>query len=168
MTASHPGSARGARDHSRKIRSRADALAWRRALSGRLAFTNGVFDVLHRGHVALLQAARAEADALLVGLNSDDSTRRLKGPGRPVVPAADRAFVLAALEPVDCVVVFEEDTPLELIRMLEPDVLVKGADYGPEAIVGADVVMARGGRVVRVPLEAGVSTSAILERVRGG
>lgn len=152
-----------------KIRSLEAAAAWRaeqRGRGGRVVFTNGVFDLLHAGHVSLLEAARAEGDALVVGVNSDASARRLgKGPDRPLVPAAERARVLAALAAVDCVVVFEEDTPLALIRRLRPDVLVKGADYAPEAIVGAVEVEGWGGRVVRVPLVEGQSTTALIARL---
>jgi len=150
----------------------ADAAAqWRRRHAGPVVFTNGVFDLLHVGHVALLEAARAEGGALIVGVNSDASVRRLnKGTrgDRPVVPEHERARLVAALEPVDCVVVFDEDTPLALIRRLRPDVLVKGADYAREAIVGADEVEGWGGRVVRVPLVTGVSTTELLARLRGG
>jgi D-beta-D-heptose 7-phosphate kinase/D-beta-D-heptose 1-phosphate adenosyltransferase len=130
-------------------------------------FTNGVFDLLHVGHVALLEAARAEGDALVVAVNSDASARRLgKGPDRPLVPAGERARLVAALAAVDCVVVFDDDTPLALIRRLKPDVLVKGAGYARDAIVGADDVEGWGGRVVRVPLVAGRSTSALVDRLR--
>ena len=119
------------------------------------------------GHVELLEAARREGDALIVGVNADASVRRLgKGPERPVAAEAARARVVAGLAAVDCVVLFEEDTPLELIRVLGPDVLVKGADYSQDRIVGADIVEARGGRVVRVPLVTGFSTSALVERLR--
>lgn len=125
--------------------------------------------MLHRGHVAYLAAARREGDVLIVGLNSDDSVRRLgKGPERPLNSEADRAFVLAALECVDAVVVFGEDTPIELIRELQPDVLAKGADYALEAIVGAAEVIARGGRVVRVALEEGYSTTNLLRKAKRG
>ena len=133
-------------------------------------FTNGVFDLLHVGHVSLLEAARREGTALVVGVNSDASVRRLaKGEGsdRPVVPGPERARLLAALACVDCVVLFDEDTPLSLIERLQPDVLVKGADYAPDAIVGGKEVEGWGGRVVRVPLVAGVSTTALLARLRG-
>ncbi|HVO34644.1 MAG TPA: D-glycero-beta-D-manno-heptose 1-phosphate adenylyltransferase [Gemmatimonadales bacterium] len=160
--------ARGPADPSQKLLSREAAVAWRRGAGGSVVFTNGIFDVLHRGHVALLVAARAEGDRLVVGLNTDASARRLKGPERPVNSAADRAFVLGGLECVDAVVLFDEDTPAELIAALQPDVLVKGADYGPGQIVGAEVVEARGGRVVRVPLEPGYSTTGLIARVRGG
>jgi D-beta-D-heptose 7-phosphate kinase/D-beta-D-heptose 1-phosphate adenosyltransferase len=155
-------------DSSTKVMSRHDAAAWREAHEGIVVFTNGVFDLLHPGHIALLEAARSEGDALVVGLNSDASARRLgKGPGRPFVPALSRARVLAAVGAVDCVVIFDEDTPLELIQALEPDVLVKGSDYTLENTVGADIVAARGGRVKHVTLQAGFSTTAIVERLRG-
>jgi rfaE bifunctional protein nucleotidyltransferase chain/domain len=148
---------------------RGAAVLWRDALSGPVVFTNGVFDLLHRGHVALLAAARAEGDALVVGVNSDASARRLgKGGDRPVNRDGDRAYVLASLEVVDAVVLFDEDTPVELIAALRPDVLVKGADYAPEAIVGADIVTSRGGKVVRVPLVEGFSTTGLLQQVRRG
>jgi rfaE bifunctional protein nucleotidyltransferase chain/domain len=127
-----------------------------------------VFDLLHTGHVALLEAARAEGDALVVGVNSDASARRLgKGPDRPIVAEAERARMLAALAAVDCVVLFDEDTPLALIQLLRPDVLVKGADYARDAIVGAKEVEGWGGRVVRVPLVRDKSTTKLLERLRG-
>jgi len=133
-----------------------------------VVFTNGVFDLLHTGHVALLEAARAEGDALVVGVNSDASARRLgKGPDRPVVGEAERARMLAALAAVDCVVLFDEDTPLALIQLLRPDVLVKGADYARDAIVGAKEVEGWGGRVVRVPLVQDKSTTKLLARLRG-
>jgi rfaE bifunctional protein nucleotidyltransferase chain/domain len=127
-----------------------------------------VFDLLHTGHVALLEAARAEGDALVVGVNSDASARRLgKGPDRPIVAEAERARMLAALAAVDCVVLFDQDTPLALIQLLRPDVLVKGADYARDAIVGATEVEGWGGRVVRVPLVKDKSTTKLLERLRG-
>jgi len=150
-----------------KIRTPADADRWRRRQQGRVVFTNGVFDLLHVGHVTLLEAARREGDALAVGVNSDASVRRLaKGADRPLVPEGDRARLLAALACVDCVVLFDEDTPLALIERLRPDVLVKGADYARDAIVGADQVEGWGGRVVRVPLASGYSTTRLLERLR--
>lgn len=143
------------------------ARAWRDSLSPRtLAFTNGVFDLIHPGHVDVLRAARKAGDALLVAINSDASVRRLKGSSRPVRPEADRAYVLAALAMVDAVVVFEQDTPLELIRALLPDVLVKGGDYAESTIVGAEDVRARGGKVKVVPLTPGQSTTAIVEKLR--
>ncbi len=150
-----------------KVRASAAASRWRRSVAGTLVFTNGVFDLLHPGHVELLEAARREGEALVVGVNSDASVRRLgKGEARPVAAEHARARVLAGLAAVDCVVLFDEETPLALIEALEPDVLVKGADYSRENIVGADWVEARGGRVVRVPLLAGYSTSALVERLR--
>jgi rfaE bifunctional protein nucleotidyltransferase chain/domain len=130
-------------------------------------FTNGVFDLVHAGHVELLEAARREGSALVVGLNSDTSVRRLgKGSDRPVTGESARARVLAGFAAVDCVVLFDDETPLELIRRLAPDVLVKGADYSREQIVGGDWVESHGGRVVRVPLVRGFSTSSIVERLR--
>jgi rfaE bifunctional protein nucleotidyltransferase chain/domain len=147
-----------------------EILAWCRQLrqgGSRIAFTNGCFDLLHAGHAALLVEARAAADALVVGLNGDASVRRLKGPERPLVPAAERAELLEALEPVDRVVVFDDDTPHELILALRPDVLVKGADWAEDRIVGAREVSEWGGEVRRVALRAGTSTSTIIERVRG-
>jgi D-beta-D-heptose 7-phosphate kinase/D-beta-D-heptose 1-phosphate adenosyltransferase len=132
-----------------------------------VVFTNGVFDLLHVGHVALLEAARREGSVLVVGVNSDASVRRLqKGGDRPLVPGVERARLLAALAAVDCVVLFDEETPLALIERLRPDVLVKGADYARDAIVGADQVEGWGGRVVRVPLVEGVSTTKLLARLR--
>lgn len=125
--------------------------------------------MLHAGHVALLEAARGEGDVLIVGVNSDASVRRLgKGADRPVVGAAERMRLVAALAAVDCVVPFDEDTPLELIRRLRPTVLVKGADYAPDAIVGASDVQSWGGRVVRVPLVPGTSTTNLLAKLRRG
>jgi len=132
----------------------------------RIGFTNGCFDLLHRGHIRLLAEARAACDRLVVGLNSDASTRRLKGDGRPINPAEGRAEVLAALEAVDLVVVFEEDTPLELIKRVRPAVLVKGADYTREGVIGHEVVEAYGGDVVLVDLVPGHSTTAMVERAR--
>jgi D-beta-D-heptose 7-phosphate kinase/D-beta-D-heptose 1-phosphate adenosyltransferase len=134
----------------------------------RIAFTNGCFDLLHPGHVSLLHQARASADRLVVGLNSDLSVRRLKGPGRPVQGEAARAAVLASLRAVDAVVIFAEDTPLDLIRSLEPDVLVKGADYSMDTVVGADLVRARGGRVVLAELLPAHSTTSTIERIAAG
>lgn len=142
------------------------ALAPRRAAGARVVFTNGCFDLLHPGHLALLEAARSHGDLLVVALNSDASVRRLKGAGRPVTPEGERAEALLALEAVDRVVLYDEPTPLEVIRAVAPDVLVKGADWAPEAIVGREEVEAAGGRVVRVEIVPGRSTSAILESVR--
>ncbi|MFI5245003.1 MAG: adenylyltransferase/cytidyltransferase family protein [Gemmatimonadales bacterium] len=145
-----------------------EARAWRRRMRGAVVFTNGVFDLLHPGHLDVLLGARAEGSHLVVGLNSDASVRRLgKGPERPVHAEADRALMLAALEMVDAVVVFEQDTPLELVRALEPDVIVKGGDYEPASVVGAADVTARGGRVVIVPVTPGHSTTSTIEKLRG-
>jgi rfaE bifunctional protein nucleotidyltransferase chain/domain len=131
-----------------------------------VVFTNGVFDLLHPGHVRYLETARSLGDALIVGLNGDESVRRNKGPGRPITPQEERAELLLALASVDAVVIFDEDTPAEIIAALRPAVLVKGADWAADRIVGRDTVEAGNGRVVRVPLEEGHSTSAIVERVR--
>ncbi len=131
-----------------------------------IVFTNGVFDLLHPGHVRYLQRARALGNALIVGVNSDRSVRTIKGPSRPVVPEDERAEVLAALACVDAVVVFDGDTPHDLIATLQPDVLVKGADWADDAIVGRDIVEARGGKVIRMPIEPGYGTSAIIGRIR--
>jgi D-beta-D-heptose 7-phosphate kinase/D-beta-D-heptose 1-phosphate adenosyltransferase len=130
-------------------------------------FTNGCFDLLHRGHASLLARARTLGDRLVVGVNSDESVRHLKGSGRPYMPVEDRAYLLASLRCVDAVTVFDEDTPLALIRALQPDVLVKGGDYRPEEIVGADEVHAVGGRVCTLPLEEGLSSSDLVRRLRG-
>jgi D-beta-D-heptose 7-phosphate kinase/D-beta-D-heptose 1-phosphate adenosyltransferase len=153
-----------------KVMSREDVLhRFGGPRRGRIVFTNGVFDILHRGHVEYLFAARALGDALVVGLNTDDSVRRLaKAPGRPVNPQDDRAMVLAALGCVDAVTMFDEDTPHAIITALMPDVLVKGGDYTVDTIVGAPEVMAAGGRVEVIPLTPGRSTTSILERARGG
>jgi rfaE bifunctional protein nucleotidyltransferase chain/domain len=132
----------------------------------RVVLTNGCFDLLHVGHVALLEAARAEGDVLVVALNSDTSVRGLKGDGRPLIPQEERAEVLLALEPVDRVVVYTEPTPLEVIRELLPDVLVKGADWAADAIVGRAEVEAAGGRVVRVGVLGGRSTSTLIDHIR--
>ncbi len=138
---------------------------WRRQ-GRRIGFTNGCFDLLHRGHIRLLVQARAACDVLVVGLNSDASTRRLKGDGRPINPAESRAEVLAALEAVDLVVVFDQDTPLELIELVRPNVLVKGADYKREEVVGRTLVEAAGGQVILVELVPGHSTTAIVNRAQ--
>ena len=143
------------------------ALTWRASVRGRLVFTNGVFDLLHPGHVDVLLGARRHGEALVVGVNSDESVRRLKGPDRPIRSAAERCYVLAALESVDAVVVFEQDTPRELITLLRPDVLVKGGDYTEATIVGAAEVRERGGDVIVIPLTPGHSTTSTIERLRG-
>ena len=132
-----------------------------------MVFTNGVFDLLHAGHIHVLESARALGDLLIVGVNTDASVRRLnKGHERPINPEQDRARVLAALACVDCVVLFDEDTPSQLIAALQPDVLVKGGDYKPDTVVGADIVRARGGRVEIIPLLPDRSTTRLVERLR--
>jgi D-beta-D-heptose 7-phosphate kinase/D-beta-D-heptose 1-phosphate adenosyltransferase len=131
-----------------------------------VVFTNGVFDLLHPGHVRYLQHARALGDVLVVGLNTDRSVRSNKGPDRPITREDERAEVLAALACVDAVTIFDEETPHGVIADLQPDVLVKGADWAADAIVGRDIVEARGGRVVRIPIEQGHSTTSIIERIR--
>lgn len=133
-----------------------------------IAFTNGCFDLIHAGHVQYLERVKRLADVLVVGLNSDASVRRLKGAGRPLMPARDRARVLRGLRAVDYVVVFEADTPRALIRTIRPDVLAKGGDWATSTIVGADVVRRAGGRVVRVPYLAGRSTTRLIQRILKG
>jgi D-glycero-beta-D-manno-heptose 1-phosphate adenylyltransferase len=148
-------------------RDKVGALAERlRGEGRRVVFTNGVFDLLHPGHVRYLRQARLLGDALIVGVNSDRSVRSNKGDGRPITSEAERAEVLAALEIVDAVVVFDEETPHDLIAAVQPEVLVKGADWPDDGIVGRDIVEARGGVVVRVPVEPGHSTSSIIEKIR--
>jgi D-beta-D-heptose 7-phosphate kinase/D-beta-D-heptose 1-phosphate adenosyltransferase len=137
-----------------------------RACGKTIVFTNGVFDLLHVGHLRYLQQARSLGDALIVGLNSDRSVRAIKGPTRPITPEDERAEILEALACVDGVVIFDEDTPWEVISALQPDVLVKGADWAEDAIVGRDIVEARGGRVVRVAIEPGHSTTGLIDRIR--
>jgi D-glycero-beta-D-manno-heptose 1-phosphate adenylyltransferase len=152
-----------------RVLSRPDAAAWieRQQREGRVVvFTNGVFDLLHPGHVRYLEQARALGDVLVVGLNSDESVRRNKGPERPITPEAERAEILAALACVNVVVIFGEDTPKSIIEACHPDILVKGSDWPADQIVGRETVESRGGRVVRVPVEPGHSTSAIIARVR--
>lgn len=150
--------------------SRADAIAWvyrLRRRSQSIVFTNGVFDLLHPGHVRYLQEARRLGDALIVAVNSDRSSRALeKGADRPINPEAERAEVLAALACVDATVIFDEDTPHEIVAAVQPDVLVKGADWAPGTIVGADIVEARGGRVVRVAVAQGYSTTQLIIKAR--
>jgi D-beta-D-heptose 7-phosphate kinase/D-beta-D-heptose 1-phosphate adenosyltransferase len=133
---------------------------------GVVVFTNGVFDLLHSGHVRYLQAARALGDSLIVAINSDRSVRAIKGPERPLTPQAERAEILLSLACVDAVVIFDEDTPHAIISAVQPDVLVKGADWTADAIVGRDVVEGRGGRVERIPLVAGQSTSRLIAAVK--
>lgn len=145
----------------------AAALVERLRRDGRtVVFTNGVFDLLHPGHVRYLQDARREGDALVVGVNSDRSVRANKGPARPINPEEERSEVLAALACVDAVVIFDEDTPREIIERLQPDVLVKGADWAADRIVGREAVEARGGRVIRIPLAEGYSSSAIIGKIK--
>jgi rfaE bifunctional protein nucleotidyltransferase chain/domain len=134
----------------------------------RVVFTNGCFDLLHPGHIRSLEQARALGDALVVGLNSDASVRQLKGEGRPILPERERAEILAAMECVDAVVIFDDLTPREVIAQLLPDVLVKGGDWAGDQIVGREEVEAAGGRVVSVPVVPGYSTTAILEKIRQG
>lgn len=155
------------RDPASKVMSWNAVRDWRTEFWGRVVFTNGVFDLLHPGHIDLLRAARAAGDALVVGINSDDSVRRLKGETRPVRTQAERAYVLGAIEAVDVVTVFDQDTPLELVQCVLPDVIAKGGDYTEASIVGAAEVRARGGDVLVVPLTAGQSTTSIIERMRG-
>jgi D-beta-D-heptose 7-phosphate kinase/D-beta-D-heptose 1-phosphate adenosyltransferase len=154
-------------DPSRKVLPLDAAARWRRAQAGRVVFTNGVFDLLHPGHVDVIVGARRLGDALVVAINSDASVRRLKGPHRPVRNEAERAYVLAAFAAVDAVVVFGGDTPLDVVRALEPDIIVKGGDYREDTIVGAADVRARGGDVVVIPLTPGQSTTGIIEKLRG-
>jgi D-beta-D-heptose 7-phosphate kinase/D-beta-D-heptose 1-phosphate adenosyltransferase len=154
-------------DPRAKILDWTAARQWRARQPGRVAFTNGVFDLLHPGHVDVLVGARRTADALVVGVNADASVRRLKGPDRPVRSEADRCYVLAALAAVDAVVLFEQDTPLELVRHLRPDVLAKGGDYSESSIVGAVDVRGWGGDVIVIPLSPGHSTTATIRRLRG-
>lgn len=149
----------------------ADAIGWvadQRARGATVVFTNGVFDLLHPGHVRYLSEARRLGDVLIVGLNGDRSVQANKGPDRPLTPEHERAELLGALACVDAVVLFDEPTPHDLILALQPDVLVKGADWAADSIVGRDIVEARGGRVVRVPVEQGYSTSAIVRKIRAG
>jgi rfaE bifunctional protein nucleotidyltransferase chain/domain len=151
------------------VMSRAEAVRWAarlRAEGRRVVFTNGVFDILHPGHVRYLAEARAQGDALVVAVNSDRSVRAIKGPERPVNAEQERAEVLAALAAVDAVVVFDEDDPHDIISAIQPDVLVKGADWAADRIVGRDVVEARGGRVIRIAFAPGFSTTGIIERIR--
>ena len=133
----------------------------------KIVFTNGCFDILHAGHADYLNKAKSLGDILVVGINSDASVRRIKGEKRPILPQQMRAYLLDNLKPVDYVVIFEEDTPLELIKAIKPDVLVKGADWDLERIVGADFVLSYGGRVERIPFSFDISTSKVIERILG-
>ena len=155
--------------HPGVLRSRDAAAAWagaQRAAGLRIVFTNGVFDILHAGHVRYLETARGFGDVLIVAVNADASVRAIKGPSRPINPGHERAELLASLAFVDAVVIFEEETPAAIIEAIQPDVLVKGADWALDAIVGRDTVERRGGRVERVKVEQGLSTSAILAKVK--
>jgi D-beta-D-heptose 7-phosphate kinase/D-beta-D-heptose 1-phosphate adenosyltransferase len=158
---------RVSRDPTGKILSRDELLRrFARPRTARLVFTNGCFDLLHRGHAEYLNAARQLGDRLVVALNTDASVRKLKGPGRPVLPEMDRAYLMAALEAVDAVTLFPEDTPRDLIAALLPDVLVKGGDYAPDQVVGREEVEAAGGRVQLIPVVSGRSTTDLVQRIR--
>jgi D-glycero-beta-D-manno-heptose 1-phosphate adenylyltransferase len=151
------------------VLSIAEAASWvaaQRAAGRSVVFTNGVFDLVHPGHVTYLAAARAEGDALIVAVNSDRSVQANKGPSRPILPEQERAELLAALDVVDAVVIFDDETPAAIVAALQPDVLVKGADWAHDAIVGRDTVEARGGRVVRIDVVPGYSTSRIVARMQ--
>jgi rfaE bifunctional protein nucleotidyltransferase chain/domain len=153
-----------------RVESLAEVVAFARHRQARgqiVVFTNGVFDLLHPGHVRYLRAAREAGDVLIVGVNSDRSVRVNKGPDRPIIPAHERAEIVGALESVDRVVVFDDETPERIIAAVQPDVLVKGADWPLDEIVGRETVERRGGRVVRAPLAEGYSTSRIVERIKG-
>jgi len=152
-----------------RVMTKAAAVAWREELGRqgkRVVFTNGVFDILHPGHVRYLATARSHGDALIVAINSDRSVKAIKGPERPVNTEADRAEVITALACVDAAVVFDEDTPHDIISAIQPDVLVKGADWAHDKIVGRDIVEARGGVVIRVRVEEGHSTTGVINKLR--
>ena len=152
-----------------RVMTKAAAVAWREELGRqgkRVVFTNGVFDILHPGHVRYLTTARSHGDALIVAINSDRSVKAIKGPERPVNTEADRAEVITALACVDAAVVFDEDTPHDIISAIQPDVLVKGADWAHDKIVGRDIVEARGGVVIRVRVEEGHSTTGVINKLR--
>ena len=136
-----------------------------RSQGKKIIFTNGCFDILHSGHIQYLEQAKALGDILFLGLNSDDSVRRIKGSPRPIVSEEERAFVVAGLQSVDFVVIFEQDTPYELIRLLKPDILVKGGDWNPEDIVGSDIVQGYGGRVLSLPYLEGISTTELFFKI---
>ncbi len=140
-------------------------LAAFRELGWRIVFTNGCFDLMHAGHAQYLEAAKGLGDILIVGINSDASVRRIKGDKRPIVSQENRAYMVGALTSVDYVVIFEEDTPLELIKWVKPDILVKGGDWAEDEIVGADFVKQNGGRVCTIPLREGLSTTKIIEKI---
>jgi D-beta-D-heptose 7-phosphate kinase/D-beta-D-heptose 1-phosphate adenosyltransferase len=151
------------------LMSRPEAAAWAsrlRAEGKTVVFTNGVFDLLHPGHVRYLADARAQGDRLIVAVNSDRSVRAIKGPARPITAEQERAEILSALAVVDAVVIFDEDDPHAIISEVQPNVLVKGADWAADRIVGRDVVEARGGRVVRIPFAPGFSTTSMIDKIR--
>ena len=147
---------------------REQLLAWRKSLrdeNKKLVFTNGVFDILHHGHVSYLKEARNLGDVLIIGLNADASVKRLKGEKRPLQNESDRAHILAALRPADCIVIFDDDTPLSVIEFVVPDILVKGADWNVENVVGREIVEKNGGKVLTIPFIEGRSTTGVVERV---
>ena len=140
---------------------------WRDMFNKKIVFTNGCFDILHKGHVDYLSAARSLGDILVVGVNSDDSVKRLgKSPERPINNESSRAYLIASLQVVDSVIVFNEDTPYELIKAVQPNILVKGGDWKPENIVGADIVKARGGQVLSIELTEGFSTTSLIQKIK--
>ncbi|MFC2172725.1 D-glycero-beta-D-manno-heptose 1-phosphate adenylyltransferase [Acidobacteriota bacterium] len=154
-----------------EVLSRSEAAETAEALKQKgqmIVFTNGCFDIIHAGHVRMLEDAKKLGDVLFVGLNSDASVKRIKDPSRPVFPEDERAEVLSALSPVDYVVIFEEDTPFEIISEVRPQILTKGGDWDADKIVGRDIVEASGGKVVRIPYREGLSTSAIIEKIKTG
>ncbi len=136
-------------------------------IEGKIVFTNGCFDLLHPGHVMLLERAKSHGDFLIVGINTDESVRRLKGESRPVNDLSTRTIMVAALESVDMVIPFDEDTPYELVKMIEPDIIVKGGDYSPEEVVGSDIVISKGGEVIIIDILEGYSTTNILKKLKG-
>ncbi len=155
------------REIESRIIDRGDLSRFRREHgSAKIVFTNGCFDILHRGHATLLAEARKSGDLLVVGLNSDRSARKLKGPARPLLVQEDRAYMLLQLRSVDYVTIFDEETPIETIEGLEPDILVKGAEYGPGEIVGEEFVESRGGRVLRIEMVGRYSTSGIIDKIK--
>ncbi len=156
------------REKIRKLDELLSIIEYLRSRGRKIVFTNGCFDILHLGHVRYLEEAKRLGDILITGLNSDSSVRRIKGEGRPIVPEDERAEVLSALEVVDYVVIFNEDTPKELIELIEPDLLVKGADWREDEIVGREAVEKRGGKVVRLPFVEGISTTKIIEKILKG
>lgn len=149
-----------------KLFAHDEAAVWRDRLTGSVVFTNGVFDLIHPGHIDILMGARRLGDYLIVGVNSDASVKRLKGPERPIRSESDRAYVIAGMESVDAVVIFDEDTPLQLIKLLRPDILVKGGDYSIDTVVGAEEVIGWGGQVRIMPFTAGQSTTSIVNRLK--